>query len=442
MRLVVKVDNAGLALQEPPGLAALDAIENHLTRQSHIAEATAIVLDPHVDTEVGNIGAMAAAGKPAGDDVILRYPKENIFEVDLSGSVAFLDALEVLAEALLARAPMSNRIIVGFLRLFEACRHPVPVNVPVALQAHTFVIELANGGVEDELRETAAVPDPASLLGSHVIGNAMFRLAGRKALVERRASVLKALEHRPVKLRLVRHRHLGDIGGAMSAGETFSRVLQLDQLALRRRAHLVHIKAACHGREVRVLAAGVGVHLGVEHQDHNIRPVLDYDLRDVLEADITHAAIAADRPHLGQLLHLEVRHDRIGEVAIIKIVALFELLVSEKTVGKALRNNRVPGVVEDKALAKEPADRRSILKERVHPGIRMRVVWRGRAIDRIAAGVGAHRHDRHAVGEAAVHRLKLPMVKRLLAQHRDDRVDELLVGNLSVFFQAGLGVCV
>ena len=66
--------------------------------------------------------------------------------------------------------------------------------------------------------------------------------------------------------------------------------------------------------------------------------------------------------------------------------------------------DRPAAVIDDEALAEEPADRDAVLEERVHPRIRVRVVGRRRTVDGVAAGVRRHGHDRHAVGEAAVDR--------------------------------------
>ena len=85
----------------------------------------------------------------------------------------------------------------------------------------------------------------------------------------------------------------------MTAGESFRDIFLFDQLALRSDAELIHIITAQHGGRVRVLTARVGVNLGVEHEHLHIGPVLENYLRDILEADITEGAIAANDPDLG-----------------------------------------------------------------------------------------------------------------------------------------------
>ena len=69
------------------------------------------------------------------------------------------------------------------------------------------------------------------------------------------------------------------------------------------------------GVESRVLAAGVGINLSIEHQDFDVGAVLQDDLGRVLVADVADAAVAADYPDLGQLDDLLIGHQRVSEVA-------------------------------------------------------------------------------------------------------------------------------
>ena len=94
----------------------------------------------------------------------------------------------------------------------------------------------------------------------------------------------------------------------MPRGEGFGDVFLFDKLALRSDAKLVHVIAAQHGRGIGVLAARIGINLGVEHEHLHIRPVLQNHFRDVLEADVAQRAIAADHPYLGQLADFLVGH--------------------------------------------------------------------------------------------------------------------------------------
>ena len=89
-------------------------------------------------------------------------------------------------------------------------------------------------------------------------------------------------------------------------------------------------------------------------------------------------------------------------------------------------------MVDDEALAHEPADGDAVLEERVHPRIGMRVVGRGGAVDGVAAGVRGHGHHAHAVGQAAVDGLQVLVVEGLSEQDRGDGFDQLRIGDGAV----------
>ena len=118
------------------------------------------------------------------------------------------------------------------------------------------------------------------------------------------------------------------------------------------------------------------------------------------------------------------------------------LVAGEEGVGEPLGDDRPAGVVLDERLAEEPRDRGAVLEERVHPRVGVRVVRRRRPEDGVAAGVGAHRHDRHAVREPPVDRLQLAVVPRLLREDGAERVDDLGVGDRPVRGEADVGVLV
>ena len=94
----------------------------------------------------------------------------------------------------------------------------------------------------------------------------------------------------------------------MSGQERLGDGLLLDGLALCRRSEHVHVVATQHGRRVGILSARVGVNLSVEHEHFDVGTILENHLRRVLVADVAHAAIAADRPHLGQLKNFLIGH--------------------------------------------------------------------------------------------------------------------------------------
>ena len=84
-------------------------------------------------------------------------------------------------------------------------------------------------------------------------------------------------------------------------------------------------------------------------------------------------------------------------------------------------------MVDDEALAHEPAHRDAVLKERVHPRVGVGIVRRGGTVDGVAAGVRGHGHNAHAVGQAAVHRLQVLVVEGFSQQHRGHGLNQLCV---------------
>ena len=89
-------------------------------------------------------------------------------------------------------------------------------------------------------------------------------------------------------------------------------------------------------------------------------------------------------------------------------------------------------MIDDEALAHQPAHGDAVLEERVHPRIGVRIVGRGRAVDGVAAGVRGHGHHAHAVGQAAIDGLQVLVVEGLGQQHRGDGLDQLRVGDGAV----------
>ena len=260
------------------------------------------------------------------------------------------------------------------------------------------------------------------------------------------AAILETVENGAVELGRVGHRDLRDERRTVAGEEGFGDRLLLSVLALRGCAEDVHVAAAEHGGGVGVLAAGVGVDLRIEHEDLDVGPVLQDHLGHVLVADVAHAAVAADHPDLGEFDDLLIGHEGIGEVGEVVILLVVDdvLVAGEEDVGEALGDNGAAGVVDDEALAHEPADGDAVLEERVHPRVGVGVVGRGRTVDGVAAGVGGHGHDGHAVGEAAIDGLKILVVEGFGEQDGGDGLDQLRVGDGAVLGfvggDAGLGV--
>ena len=133
----------------------------------------------------------------------------------------------------------------------------------------------------------------------------------------------------------------------MSGQEGLGDRLLLDALPLGRRSEHVHVAATEHGRGVGILSASVGVQLSVEHKDFDVGTVLQNHLRGVLIADVSHAAIAADGPHLWQLKHFLIGHQCIAEVREFVVFARGDnfLFALEQRIGEPLRNDGAPCVI-------------------------------------------------------------------------------------------------
>ena len=119
----------------------------------------------------------------------------------------------------------------------------------------------------------------------------MLLQAGAVADDDGRAVVLLRLPQGLEGLGLVRaHGHLGHVHIAV-VHQDGSQILLGNLLAAR--GELRHRRG---GRGLGGLAAGVGIDLGVQHQQIHV-PVLGTDMVDAAEADIIGPAVAADGPH-------------------------------------------------------------------------------------------------------------------------------------------------
>ena len=342
----------------------------------------------------------------------------------------------MVAEPRLGRAPVRHGVAVRLAGRPELRFVPVPLHVGVALQIESLLVALAQLGIEDELRRASRIPHALRLIERHVVAHPVLGLAGGEALQERRSAILERVEDGPEQLGGVRDRHLRDERGPVTGEKRLRHGLLLHALALACRAEGVHVASAEHRGRVRVLAAGVRVHLGVEHQRLHVRAVLQDHLRYVLIADVAHAAVSAHDPDLGHLVDLLGRHQVVGEVGEVVVALLVDHVVPlEDPSREPFWNHRPPCVVVDEALADQPADRRAVLEEGVHPGVGVGVVGRRRSVDRVAARVRRHRHDGLPVREPAVQRLQLLVVERLLPHDCGDGVDHLFVSDRPVGFQ-------
>src|ERR1043166_5420304 len=97
-------------------------------------------------------------------------------------------------------------------------------------------------------------------------------------------------------------------------------------------------------------------------------------------------------------------------------------------------------MIQNERFTKQPAYGRPILKQRIHPRIRMRSRRRRRAIDSIATWSRAHEHPTHAIRLPAIERLQVAMIECILPQYGNDSLDNLLVRNRSGRFHTFAGV--
>ena len=371
------------------------------------------------------------------DCVILGDEHQQIVEMDEIGRV--VDATEVPPESCLRGCPVRHRVVVLVAARFRLQARPVAIAVGVAGQVERLRIALSGRGVVHELGHSPRVPNPVRLDGRQVVGHTVLGLAGRERLDEGGAPIIERLEDGPVELGRVRHRHLCHVGRAMAAEEGLGNALLLRELALGGDAELIHVAAAQHRRGIRVLPPGVRVHLGIEHEQLHVRSVLQHDLRDVLVADVAHAAVTTDRPGLGKLTHLFGGEGRVGHVRHLEVVGVGDdvLRTIEKAIDEPLGHDRPLRMVHDETLTDQPGHGGAVLEQRVHPWVRMRVVRRCRAVDGVAPGVRTHRHRSHPVRQGSLDGLEIPVVERILA-HRDgqSRAD-LGVGDVAVRLDPG-----
>jgi hypothetical protein len=75
-------------------------------------------------------------------------------------------------------------------------------------------------------------------------------------------------------------------------------------------------------------------------------------LRRVLIADVAHAAIAADRPHFGQLQDLKIGHERVAKMREVVVLARRDdiLFATEQRIGKPLGDDGATAMIDDEAL--------------------------------------------------------------------------------------------
>jgi hypothetical protein len=122
------------------------------------------------------------AGDAAADDLVLRDEEHGVVEERGLGGVLGFDRFHVLAEAAFSDGPVGDgEIILGAVGgVFGAA--PVAVDRGVVLVVEGFLRGFALARVENKLRHAEAVAHEFRLIGAHVVGDGVLRLAGRVAL--------------------------------------------------------------------------------------------------------------------------------------------------------------------------------------------------------------------------------------------------------------------
>ena len=192
------------------------------------------------------------------------------------------------------------------------------------------------------------------------------------------------------------------------------------------------------------MAAGVGVDLGVQHHHFDVGTVLQDDFGDVLEADVSQSAVAADDPHFGQFFDFLIGHESVVQPRQPKVFFFGDhvFVAFQQVAGEAFGDDGSTGMLDDEGFAEQPADGGAVLKEGVHPRVGMGVGGRGGSVDGIATGAGAHKHHGHAVGHSAVDRLEFFVVESVGSQGSAEGVHEFPVDNFSAIGNPLLSVCV
>ncbi len=183
----------------------------------------------------------------AVDDIILGDEQENVVKQHHLRRFLLLNRFEVFAEAPFAERPMRDGKAVLLAVGFEFRFPPVAIQGGIAFQVEGFLGGFAVARIEHELGHPSRVPHHFGLIGRHIVGHAVLRLAGGVSLEKGGAAVFKAIQHRFVKFHGVGHGHLCHERGAMARGERFGHIFLFDQLALRRDSELVHVVTAEHG---------------------------------------------------------------------------------------------------------------------------------------------------------------------------------------------------
>ena len=204
------------------------------------------------------------------------------------GRIAF--AVEVFGEAALGAGEAVEVDKLAGLGVLV----PIFLHSRVALQGETLFDAVALAGIEHQEWERAAVDGQAGLVAGFVVGDAVFGLAGGVAIDDGGAVEFEGTKHGFVEVVGVGAGGLSDVGVGMhhgDLGDFFAAFLfAVDRFAMD--AHFCVLTSEGTGGG---LPAGVGIDLGVEHENFDVEAG-GHQTREGLKTDVEHGAVAADAP--------------------------------------------------------------------------------------------------------------------------------------------------
>ena len=119
-------------------------------------------------------------------------------------------------------------------------------------------------------------------------------------------------------------------------------------------------------------------------------------------------------------------------------IAGYEL--TEYHVSEPLRHHGPPGVVLHEAFTDQPTDGGSVLEQRIHPGVRMRVTRRRGAVHRVTTGVCGHGHDGIATRSGCVQYLRMSVVLGVVTHDHNYCIDDMFIGAVEMGFDLRIGI--
>ena len=135
---------------------------------------------------------------------------QHIFQEDQLFGLFLLDFLQVIAEARFRGAPVRDGVAVGFVVALNFVSYQSFSIEGLPFRSSASGVGFAEPRVEDEFGRAARIANALRLVERHVVGHAVFGLAGGEALEERRAAIFQAVEDGAVEFRRIGDRDLRD----------------------------------------------------------------------------------------------------------------------------------------------------------------------------------------------------------------------------------------